>query len=161
MKNKAHNIIIVVALLAMTLLSSGCMKLKQVSVTSVELDSVNPKGFRAAVVNLNVGVHNPAARITLSDISGELLISGKVIGKVAMPPVVLDAKTDSTYRLTPELSFADGVSMLQVLTLAGKHSTLDQATANLYVTVKVKGGIVKKVKMEDVPVKELMEYVKK
>ena len=73
MKNKAHNIIIVVALLAMTLLSSGCMKLKQVSVTSVELDSVNPKGFRAAVVNLNVGVHNPATRITLSDISGELL----------------------------------------------------------------------------------------
>ena len=51
--------------------------------------------------------------------------------------------------------------MLQVLTLAGKHSTLDQATANLYVTVRVKGGIVKKVKMEDVPVKELMEYVKK
>ena len=161
MKNKAHNIIIVTAILAMTLLSSGCAKLNQVSVTSVEVASVNPKSFRAAVVNLNVGVHNPATRITLSDISGELLVSGKVIGRVAMPPVVLAAKTDSTYRLTPELSFADGVSMLQVLNLAGKHSTLDQATANIYVTIKVKGGIVKKVKKEDVPVKELMEYIKK
>ena len=161
MKIKAHNIFIVVAFLAMTLLSGSCAKLSQVSVTSVALESVSPKGFRAATVSLNVGVHNPAARITLSDISGELMVSGKVIGKVAMPSVVLAARTDSTYRLTSELSLADGVSLMQVLALAGQRTALDQATANINATVKVKGGLVKKVKMEDVPVKELLEHIKK
>ena len=161
MKNKAQNIIIFIAILAVTLVSGGCAKLSRVCVTSVALESVSPKGFRSLTLNLNVGVHNPASEITLSEISGELLLSGKVIGKVAMAPVVLAPKADSTYKVNPDLSLAEGVSIMQVLALAGKQTTLDEATANIYAKIKVKGLPVKKMKMEGVSVKELLELLKK
>ena len=74
MKNKAYRIISI-AFLAVMLVLSGCAKLSQVSVTSFTLDSVNPKGLRSLSLTASVGVHNPASEITLSEISGEVIIS--------------------------------------------------------------------------------------
>lgn len=160
MKNKAYRFFSIAFFAAMLALG-GCAKLNQVSMTSVSLDSVKPRGLRALSLNLSVGVHNPATEITFSEISGEVLISGKVIGNVAMAPVVLAAKTDSTYVVTADVALAEGVSALGVLALAGKKTTLDDATANIYAKAKIKGGPAKKFRMEDVPVKKLMELLKR
>ena len=105
MKNKAYRLISIAFLAAMLLLS-GCVKLSQVSMTSVALDSISPKGMRSLTVSLSVGVHNPATEITISEISGEVLVSGKVIGNMAMAPVVLTARTDSTYKVKADVAAA-------------------------------------------------------
>ena len=160
MKNKAYRLISIAFLAAMLLLS-GCVKLSQVSMTSVALDSISPKGMRSLTVSLSVGVHNPATEITISEISGEVLVSGKVIGNMAMAPVVLTARTDSTYKVKADVALAEGVSMMEVLALAGKRNTLENTTANVYAKAKLKGGPSKKFKMEDVPVKKLMELLKR
>ena len=144
----------------MVLLLGSCAKVKQVGVTSFELDSITPKGLRALTVKMSVGVHNPANEITLSEISGEAVVSGKVIGNVAMAPVVLTARKDSTYKVKADVTLAEGVSVLEVLALAKNKSAIENGTANIYAKAKLKGGPSKKIKMEDVPLKKLKELLK-
>ena len=157
MKNKAYRLI---SIAFMVLLLGSCAKVKQVGVTSFELDSVTPKGLRALTVKMSVGVHNPANEITLSEISGEAVLSGKVIGNVAMAPVVLTARKDSTYKVKADVTLAEGVSVLEVLALAKNKSAIENGTANIYAKAKLKGGPSKKIKMEDVPLKKLKELLK-
>ena len=157
MKNKAYRLI---SIAFMVLLLGSCAKVKQVGVTSFELDSVTPKGLRALTVKMSVGVHNPANEITLSEISGEAVVSGKVIGNVAMAPVVLTARKDSTYKVKADVTLAEGVSVLEVLALAKNKSAIENGTANIYAKAKLKGGPSKKIKMEDVPLKKLLEFLK-
>lgn len=145
----------------MVLILGSCAKVKQVGVTSFELDSITPKGLRALTVKMSVGVHNPANEITLSEISGEAVVSGKVIGNVAMAPVILAARTDSTYTVKADVSLADGVSVMDVLALAGQKSQIEAATVNIYAKAKVKGGPVRKFKIEHMPVKKLLELLKR
>lgn len=144
----------------MVLVLGSCAKVKQVGVTSFELDSITPKGLRALTVKMSVGVHNPANEITLSEISGEAVVSGKVIGNVAMAPVVLTARKDSTYKVNADVTLAEGVSVLEVLALAKNKSAIENGTANIYAKAKLKGGPSKKIKMEDVPLKKLKELLK-
>ena len=144
----------------MVLLLGSCAKVKQVGVTSFELDSITPKGLRALTVKMSVGVHNPSNEITLSEISGEAVVSGKVIGNVAMAPVVLTARKDSTYKVKADVTLAEGVSVLEVLALAKNKSAIENGTANIYAKAKLKGGPSKKIKMEDVPLKKLKELLK-
>ncbi len=157
MKNKAYRLI---SIAIMVLVLGSCAKVKQVGVTSFELDSITPKGLRALTVKMSVGVHNPANEITLSEISGEAVVSGKVIGNVAMAPVVLTARKDSTYKVKADVTLAEGVSVLEVLALAKNKSAIENGTANIYAKAKLKGGPSKKIKMEDVPLKKLKELLK-
>ena len=157
MKNKAYRLI---SIAIMVLILGSCAKVKQVGVTSFELDSITPKGLRALTVKMSVGVHNPANEITLSEISGEAVVSGKVIGNVAMAPVVLTARKDSTYKVNADVTLAEGVSVLEVLALAKNKSAIENGTANIYAKAKLKGGPSKKIKMEDVPLKKLKELLK-
>ena len=157
MKNKAYRLI---SIAFMVLILGSCAKVKQVGVTSFELDSITPKGLRALTVKMSVGVHNPANEITLSEISGEAVVSGKVIGNVAMAPVVLTARKDSTYKVNADVTLAEGVSVLEVLALAKNKSAIENGTANIYAKAKLKGGPSKKIKMEDVPLKKLKELLK-
>ena len=157
MKNKAYRLI---SIAIMVLILGSCAKVKQVGVTSFELDSITPKGLRALTVKMSVGVHNPANEITLSEISGEAVVSGKVIGNVAMAPVVLTARKDSSYTVKADLTLAEGVSVFEVLALAKDRSAIENGTANVYAKAKLKGGPSKKIKMEDVPLKKLKELLK-
>ena len=157
MKNKAYRLI---SIAIMVLILGSCAKVKQVGVTSFELDSVTPRGLRALTLTMSVGVHNPAKEITLSEISGEAVVSGKVIGNVAMAPVVLTARKDSTYKVKADVTLAEGVSVLEVLALAKNKSAIENGTANIYAKAKLKGGPSKKIKMEDVPLKKLLEFLK-
>lgn len=157
MKNKAYRLI---SIAFMVLLLGSCAKVKQVGVTSFELDSVTPRGLRALTLTMSVGVHNPVNEITLSEISGEAVVSGKVIGNVAIAPVVLTARKDTSYTVKADLTLAEGVSVFEVLALAKDRSAIENGTANVYAKAKLKGGPSKKIKMEDVPLKKLLEFLK-
>ena len=154
MKNKAYRIFSI-ALFAAMLVFGGCAKVSQIRTTSVSLSSVTPKGLRALSLTLSVGVHNPASQIILSD------ISGKVIGNVAMAPVTLEARTDTTYQLQADVALADGVSVFEVLNYVRRKDTMDKTTVNVYAKAKVKGLPAKKIKMEDMPLKQLLEQLKR
>ena len=160
MKNKAYRIFSI-ALFAVMLCLAGCKKVSDIRMTSVSLDSISPRGLKSLSLDISLGVHNPASEISLSEISGQVLISGKVIGNVAVAPVILAARTDSTYLVKADVALAEGVSVFEVLAYVKNKDVLEKATVNLYAKVKMKGAPAKNVKMEDVPLKKLMELLKR
>lgn len=157
MKNIAYRLFSVLFLAALLALG-GCAKFSQISATSVKLQSINPRGMRALALKVDVGVHNPAQQISLSEISGEVLVSGKVIGYVTMDPVTLAARADSTYSVKADVTLAEGVTLMEALALA-KKKTLENATANVSAKARLKSGVSKKLKMKDIPLKTLMELL--
>jgi hypothetical protein len=152
---------IVLALVAM-LAIVGCADIKQLKnleVESVALENFKPRGLRGATLTLLVEVDNPGARLSLSEISGEIEHSGKVLGKVAVDPFTLQGKTADSYRLDVELSLAQGVNVLDLGVLLDKKA-LEEMTVDVSADVQLKNGKPRTMKINDLPLKKLIDYVK-
>lgn len=151
----------ILALAALFVLA-GCAdikRLKDLEVESVALENYKPRGFRGATLTLLVEVDNPGVQLSLSEISGEIEHSGKVLGKVAVDPFTLQGKTADTYRLDVELSLAEGVNVLDLGVLLDKES-LEKMTVDVSADVRIRKGKTRTMKINDLPVKKLIEAVK-
>ena len=151
----------VLAVVTMFLLA-GCSdikRLKDMEVESVVLENFSPRGLRSATLTVLVKVDNPGAQVSVSEIFAEVEHSGKVLGKVAVDPFTLQGKTNDTYRLEAELSLAEGVSVLDLGRLLDK-SALDKMTVDVSADVRIRKGRIRTVKINDLPLKKLIESVK-
>ena len=151
-----------ILVLAAVFVLSGCAdikKLRNIEVESVSLENFRPRGFRGATLTLLVEVDNPGAQLSLSEISGEIEHSGKVLGKVAVDPFTLQGKTADTYRLDVELSLAEGVNILDLGVLLDKKS-LEKMTVDASADVRIKKGKARTMKINDLPLKKLIDSVK-
>jgi hypothetical protein len=148
--------------LVSVLLVTGCAdikRLKNLEVESVAVENFRPRGLRGATVTLLVEVDNPGALFSLSEISADVEHSGKVLGKVAVDPFTIQGKTLDTYRLNAELSLAEGVSVLDLGKLLEKKS-LEKMTVDVSADVRIKKGKVRTMKINDLPLKKLIDAVK-
>lgn len=150
--------IVVLALLTALFLLSGCQKIKDIRVTSTKITSLSISGLRGADIALEIGVDNPAQQISLSEIEGELKHSGKVLGRVAVAPVVLKPKTQETYHIDAKVSIAEGAT-LRDLMMFTDFKKLAECTVDMSAVAKLKGAGKKKVALKDIPMKELLERV--
>ena len=141
----------------MVLLLGSCAKVKQVGVTSFELDSVTPRGLRALTLTMSVGVHNPANEITLSEISGEAVVSGKVIGKVTVDPFTMKKRSVEVYHLNARVNLGEGVSLYDMVMLMD-DKVLGECVVDVTAKGKLKSGLAKTITKKDIPLKKLLEY---
>ena len=151
----------ILALAALFVLA-GCAdikRLKDLEVESVALENFKPRGFRGATLTLLVEVDNPGVQLSLSEISGEIEHSGKVLGKVAVDPFTLQGKTTDTYRLEAELTLAEGVNVFELGKLLDKKA-LEKMTVDVSADVRIRKGKIRTMKINDLPVKKLIESVK-
>ena len=151
-----------ILVLAAVFMLSGCAdikKLRNIEVESVSLENFRPRGFRGATLTLLVEVDNPGAQISLSEISADVEHSGKVLGKVAVDPFTLQGKTADTYRLDVELSLAEGVNVLDLGVLLDKKA-LEKMTIDVSADVRVNKGKARTMKVNDLPLKKLIDAVK-
>lgn len=148
------------AVIVIVLMSAlcGCQKLKDIKVTSVKVESLQMKGFRGADIVLAVGVDNPSVKVSVSEIEGSLKHSGKVIGRLAMSPFILKARTKDVYRLEAELSIAEGVGLKELMVLANP-SSLNECTVDISAKAKAGGSGRRPVEVKNIPLKELLEQV--
>ena len=109
-----------VILAALALCLSGCNKVRQINVTSVDIESVSMRGFRGIDVFLAVGIDNPAMQIGLSEINGSLKYSGKVLGRLAMDPFTLVSKSAEIYHLKAAISIEKDAGIRELTALMDK-----------------------------------------
>lgn len=147
-------------LVTLSLMVSGCAKFKQIRPVSANIESLMPSGLRSAVVVLAIEIDNPAMQVTLSDIEGRLERSGKVLGRVEVDPFTLQGKTVDKYHLKADVTLGEGASILELGKLIDKNA-LNESTVDINAKVKIRNGAPKKVKLNDVPLKELLNTVKK
>ncbi|MBO5816220.1 MAG: LEA type 2 family protein [Bacteroidales bacterium] len=152
----------IILTLGTMLMLAGCAdikRLKDMEVESVSLENFRPRGLRGATVTLLVEVDNPGVQVSLSEISADVEHSGKVLGKVAVDPFTLQGKTTDTYRLEAELTLAEGVNVFELGKLLDKKA-LEKMTVDVSADVRIRKGKIRTMKINDLPVKKLIESVK-
>ena len=144
------------ALLAVAVLSAACYNFKDIEITSCELASLEPKGFRAVDAVLQVGVNNPTVSITLSDVTGAIRNGDLVVATFGGGPVTIDRKSEKVYELPCTVKLEEGLSLFQVLTLI-KTMDFDGYVCDVTGTVALKNGLKKKLEFKDIPINSLMD----
>ena len=142
-------------LCAVTLCLSGCGDIRDLEVTSVEIESIAPNGLRGVNVWLAVGIDNPAFQVGLSEIEGSLKLSGKVLGRMTMDPFTLRARSAEIYHFRASLNIEQEVTLMEILSLIDKE-TLNQCMVDVSVKATLKGGVSKRLKFNDIPLTDLL-----
>lgn len=140
----------------------GCAdikKLEDLRADSVKVEKVSPNGLRGLSLTLLVEVDNPGAEVSLSEISGQLEHSGKVLGNVAVDPFTIQGKKTDTYRLEADLSLGEDATVFDLGRLLDKK-VLDEALVDFSAKVKVRRGPARNIKVNDLPLKKLIDAVK-
>ncbi len=159
MRNKRYVILLFLAVFCL----SGCAelkKIKEIEVDNFRVEAVSPNGLRGLTVNFVVEVDNPASQLSFSDVTGTLERSGKVLGRVEVDPFTLQGKRVEKYHLKADVTLGEGASILELGKLIDKNA-LNESTVDINAKVKIKNGAPKKIKLNDVPLKELLNTVKK
>lgn len=157
------------AMLALT----GCNKYKDIKVTSSKVESFKLDGMRAADLVIALGVDNPAGKLQILELTGHLKHSGKIIGNVAVDPVVLAPREDAIYHLDMRFSLPQGfgikdllsfIKVKDVLTLIKTQNFLSLINPNVLeeITVDVHAvgkayGIKVKRSYKDIPLNKLLK----
>ena len=148
--------LLVIFALSLLLGLTGCKNVKDIRVNSVEVESLNMRGFKSVDIFLKVEVDNPAKQVKISEIDGSLKHSGKVIGKLAMDPFTLVPKSIETYSLKSNVSLAQGAGFKDLMLLASPDG-LDECTVDISAKAAFGKGAPMPVKIKDVPLKELLD----
>jgi hypothetical protein len=134
---------------------TGCGDVRDIKVTSVNIENISLNGFRGADVDLAVGIDNPAFRVELSEIEGALKHSGKVLGRMTMAPFVLHARSTEIYHLKASAAIEQGVTLKELMALADMEA-LSKCTVDVSVRATLKGGVTKVLKFNDIPLTDLL-----
>ena len=144
--------------MAFMLALTGCKDIKDIRVTSVNLESVSPRGFKSVDLYLSAEVYNPAKQVKLSEIEATIAHSGKVIGKLAMDPIVLAAKSSEKYNVKANAALAQGAGFKELMVLASPEG-LDGCTVDISAKAAYGKGAPMPVKMKNIPLKELLNSI--
>lgn len=161
MKNNRF-ITLILTIMTMVICFSGCSgikKLEDMKVTSVNANNLTPDGMRGIKIDLAVGVDNPGVQVSLSEISCSFKHSGKVLGKVAVDPFTIHARTEEVYTIKANVSLSENTSLFDIGRLMDKV-VLEEALVDFSANVRLKSGLSKKLVYKDVPVKKLLETAK-
>lgn len=151
-----------IVLLSSLLCLTGCVnikKLQDIRITDAKLESLSPVSLRQYVVTGSLTVDNPATEVSLSEISGVLEHSGKVIGSIAVDPITLSARSVQTYRLRGDAKLADGVSILELAKYMDKN-VLKECVVDVKADVRIRNGKVRTVALDDIPLNKLLELIR-
>jgi len=154
MKQMAYRIIFI--LLSAVLCLTGCKGVKDIRVTSVNVVSVSPKGFRSMDLVLSVGIDNPTKQVQVSDIEGSLVHSGKIIGRMVADPVTLAARTSQIYAFKANVSLAQGAVLKDLMVLM-QPEALEDCTVDVSFKARYGKNATVPLKLKDKPLKELLE----
>ena len=145
-------------ILAVVLCLSGCKDIRDIKVTSMNVESISPRGFKSLDIFLSVRVENPARQVRISEVDGSLIHSGKIIGKLAVDPFVLTARSSDTYMLKANVSLAKGAGLKDLMVIASPEG-LNACTVDVTAKAAYGRGAPMPVKMKNIPLKELLDNI--
>lgn len=151
---------LILTIVALVFSLSGCRNVKDIDITSVKLEAISPEGLRSLNIYLAVGIDNPAMQIELTEIQGSLKHSGKIIGRLAMDPIKVQARSAETYHVRANVSLAEGAGLKDLMVLMDEQA-LNECLVDVSVRPKFKSGLSAPVTLTDIPLKKLLDRVKK
>lgn len=153
-RKRTHRFLIVIMSLVVLMLS-GCKNVKDIKVTSVQIESISPQGLKGINVYLAVGIDNPAFQIGLEDIHGALKHSGKVLGRMTLDPFVLQAKSAEIYHMKAFVSLGEDATLRDLLMLTNVDR-LNECTIDVSAVPRLKSGLGAPLTFKNISLKELL-----
>ena len=145
-------------LLPLLLLLCSCTaRYKEIEPTSFEVVSITPVGLTSLEAVVDVGVHNPAGRLTLSGIGCTVKYKGEDCVGITADPVTLERRCDSVYRVPLKGSLVQGFNPFQLLEILGNQENIEFLTVDVSARAELPGGIGKEIEYSDVPLKRLVD----
>lgn len=155
---KAGRIISVFLSLALLLpVLSGCSgirKMKDVKITSVGVKYFVPTSMKSGEGVLTLGIENPAMDFTISDVDGVVRKGERPLGYLTAGELNLKAKSSEVYELPCTATLAEGVSVVEILTLASKKD-LEGLSADINLRLTLPNGMGKTLTFNDLDLKNL------
>ena len=146
--------IVILSLLVLTF--SGCKKVKDIRVVSAQVEKVTLLGFTGLEVHMAVGIDNPALQIGLEDINGSIKHSGKVLGRMTVAPFTVKAKSAEIYHLKARLTLGEDATLKDLMKFTDP-ARLEECMIDLNATPRLKSGLGTPIKLQDIPLKKLLE----
>lgn len=147
-------ILMLTVLLSVLSACSGISKLKDVKITSVGVKYFVPTSLKSGEGVLTLGIDNPAMDFTISDVDGVVRRGERPLGYLTAGKLNLKAKSSETYELPCTATLADGVSVVEILTLASKKD-LEDLAADINLRLTLPNGIGKTLTFNDLDLKNL------
>ena len=123
--------LLVLLVLAVPMVAScGSSLYKKIEIQSYGVRYVVPTSARSADMLLSVEIENRTVGFTVTGLKGIIRKDGTDLVSFQADDLVIHGKTTETYRLPVQAELCEGVSLLQVLVLAGT-SGLDGLTADV------------------------------
>ena len=135
MKPIRHIVLLLVAVLMLS--SCGMSKVKDISLSSVDIAYVVPTSVRSMDAKLLLGINNPAMSFAVQEVTGTIRYKQKPIAHFVTGGIELQGKTDQVYELPCTVELAEGASLLDILVIASKRS-LDGLKADVSIQAALK-----------------------
>ena len=150
-----------VALSAVLLLlcCTGCASLKDirnVSLRSFTVKSLNINGFDSADIIFEAAVYNPAKNIDISLLEGTAYKSGKPIGSFSMEPFSVEGRTEGTVTAGCTVRLAPGLSLTDIMSMASDFN-ISEYTVDITVRGRIGKSPKKKFMLKDVPAEYIIK----
>lgn len=152
-------IILLIAVLSAMSFATGCKKVKEISVTSFEIVSVNPSGLTELDALIKLGIYNPMVPFEVTDATGTLKIAGKPCISLSTDQLIVAGNADKIYSIPIKGRIAEGFNPFELLKLFnGSSLDFDQLTVDVNGKVALRGGVGKKLDLKDI---KLSKFSKK
>lgn len=149
---------IILAFVVMLFGISSCKSYKDISVTSCNLVSVTPNGFKSISAVIALGIDNPIIGFRIDNLSGTIKFKGEPFLLLSAGDIAIDGRANKVYDINVAGSLVEGFNLLQLLSIAVTRN-LDDLTLDMTVRPALKTGIGKTLNFRDVPVKSLIDKI--
>ncbi len=157
MKHMTGRIKVLLAFLAFAVTLAGCgvSKVKDIKVTSFGIESYSLRGLRSLEAVVALGIDNPSFEFTVTDLAGTILYNGENFASYAADSVRVAARCESVYDLKCTATLSDGVTLRNLLMLAGSGG-LDGLTTDVEAKVILRNGVAKKIRVKNLDIAEMV-----
>ncbi len=157
---KIINKILILTALIVPLSLSSCAKYKQIRPTSIAIAEIKPHSFRNFGIKLDVGVRNPAPQVKFTETLGVIFYKGEEIGTVTAEPFIFEGRKESVCPIQFNLNLNSGFHLVKLMRALQDSAEMDNLSLNLSTKVRLKSGLSKRLKYNDVPAAFIFERMK-
>lgn len=147
-------IIILIAIVSMMVCS--CSKgFQDIAVTSFDVVSLKPVGLSRLEATVELGIHNPATELHISDLMGTLKYQGAPCLSITSDDVVIEKKSDKLYTVVLNGTIDPDFEIIRLIKLM-KSDSLDEMTVDVSCHGALRSGLGKDIGKKDIPLKDLI-----
>jgi len=130
--------------------------IRNIRITSVQLESFKVTSSSTLEAVLLIGVNNPAKSVQVSDLCAALKYDGELIANATAQDVELEGASTLEYRLPCEATLADNISLIKAGMIMATMNP-DKLKADLSLGIAPKGGKVRMLNFNDLDISGLLK----